>query len=213
VKATAKEWDDVWSAKGLVNKLISFGRNRLTIDFYKHIFKKYINKKTKLLEVGCGTSTTSLHLCPKINSFVGADISDKALELSKEKAKTLGIKNAKFVKGDCFKLPFKESLFDVVWSQGLIEHFSNPQKIIDEKTRVCKVGGYIITSVPGTWTYHQIWYVLTRPKPLRRFWPWTEQIFYSKKLLDSLIPKDTEKIETKRMIKWGVVVQILKKTK
>lgn len=212
MKATAKEWDDVWSSKSIISRFISFGRNMFTKDLYEKIFKKHISKKTNLLEVGCGTSTTSLYLCPKINSFVGADISDKALELSRKKAHVLGIKNAKFMKGDCFNLPFKNNSFDVVWSQGLLEHFSKPEKILEEKARVCKTDGYIITSVPGTWTYHQIWYILTRPKLLRRFWPWTEQTFYSKKMLNALIPKGTKKVETKRLLLWGVVVQILKKT-
>lgn len=211
MKANAKEWNRVWTSKSLIKKSVDYGRERFTEDLYKNIFKKYITKETRLLEAGCGSSTTSLYFTPKIKEFVGLDISEEALRISRQKAKEKGIHNARFVKGDCFKMPFKDNSFDIVWSQGLLEHFDNSKDILKEKMRVCKRGGIIITSVPAKWSCHKVWYMLTRPSLLRRFWPWTEQAFFTKDMLNSLIDKRVKILKTFYYLKYGVIIQILKK--
>ncbi len=211
MKAKAEEWNSVWSSKKLIHKFVNYARNSFTRDVYKTLFKKYINKNTTLLEVGCGSSTTSLYLAPNLKEFVGIDISEEALSLSRKKAKELGVTNAKFVKGDCFKMPFKDGSFDMVWSQGLLEHFDNPKGILKEKVRVCKKGGRIITSVPALWSIHKAWYVATRPKLLRNMWPWTEQTFYTKQMLNKLVPKGASIEKTYHYKKYGVMIQILRK--
>ncbi len=180
VKKEEKEWNSVWGRGGLMKKTIDIGREVYNL-FFKRLLKKHINKSTDLLEVGCGTSTLTISLCSKINSLTGVDISEKALEHSRRHAKKLKKENCKFVKGDCFNLPFEENTYDVVWSQGLIEHFSNPEEIIKEKLRVCKSGGVVLTSVPYKYSYMLPWYWITRPKIFRRFWPWTDQEFYDQK--------------------------------
>jgi len=212
MKATAEEWDKVWSSGSLFNKFLNKARYYFSIKLFEKVFKEYVNKKSDLLEVGCGSSTTSLFLSPKICSFTGVDISEEALSLSRKNAKRLNVKNARFIKGDCFKLPFKDNQFDIVWSQGLIEHFDNDQGILKEKIRVCKKGGIIITSVPAYWSYHKVWYILTRPKFLRRFWPWTDQTFYTKKRLNSLIKHENVAIlKIFNYFLFGVIIQVLKK--
>ena len=44
--------------------------------------------------------------------------------------------------GDAFALPFADGTFDVVFHQGLLEHFRNPDDLIAENARVLKPGGY-----------------------------------------------------------------------
>ena len=78
-------------------------------------------------------------------------------------------------------MPIKENSVDVVWSQGLIEHFENPLKIVTEHYRICQSGGVVLISTPAKYSYQHLWYKITRPKMLRKFWPWTEQEFYNKK--------------------------------
>ncbi len=49
-----------------------------------------------------------------------------------------------------FNLPYKDNIFDVVWSNGVIEHyvFEERVKALAEMRRVCKKGGLIINIVP-----------------------------------------------------------------
>ncbi len=211
MKAKAKEWDSVWSSQNLMIRMLNYMRDVFTVSLYKKVFKKYVSKNTTLLEVGCGSSTTTLYIAPKIKKVYGLDISDEALKISRQKAKRLGVSNAEFVKGDCFKMPFKSGTFDIVWSQGLLEHFDHPEGIMSEKIRVAKKGGRVITIVPGLWSYHKPWYVITRPKLLRRFWPWTEQTFYTKKKLNALLDNRVVLERIFHYPVYGVIVQIARK--
>jgi ubiquinone/menaquinone biosynthesis C-methylase UbiE len=56
------------------------------------------------------------------------------------------------VGGDVTKLPFRDRVFDVVTSFGVIEHFRNESEVIatlSEAHRVLKVGGYLIIIIPN----------------------------------------------------------------
>ncbi|MBU0929636.1 MAG: class I SAM-dependent methyltransferase [Nanoarchaeota archaeon] len=181
-----KEWDNVWSKKTFLSRMVTYGRNFYDKFFFKLILP-FESKEKKFLEIGCGTSSLLLKLANNFKKCVGLDISNEALKISSNNAERLKIKNVNFIKGDCFNLPIKNNIFDVVWSQGLIEHFENPLKIIEEHYRVCKKGGVVLISTPAKYSYQSIWYLLTRPKFLRRFWPWTYQEFYTKRKYKKLI--------------------------
>ncbi len=211
MKVTAQDWDQVWKSKSILMKILDNMRQIFTESLYKKVFQPYINKNTKILELGCGSSTTSLYIAPKIKQFTGLDTSNEALSLSKLNAKKLNVKNAKFVKGDCFHIPFKDNSFDIVWSQGLLEHFDNPQGIMNEAIRTTKKNGYIITIVPATFSFHKLWYIITRPKLLRKLWPWTKQKFFTQKRLNALIDNRVDLKKIFYYYRYGVIVQITEK--
>src|SRR5690606_27986233 len=56
------------------------------------------------------------------------------------------------VQGDGFALPFCDSSFHVVFSQGLLEHWPDPIEMLREQVRVTRVGGYVIVDVPQTYS-------------------------------------------------------------
>jgi ubiquinone/menaquinone biosynthesis C-methylase UbiE len=58
--------------------------------------------------------------------------------------------------GDAFALPFADGTFDVVFHQGLLEHFRNPDDLIREHARVLKRGGFILVDVPQRYHYYTI---------------------------------------------------------
>lgn len=174
-----EEWDNVWSANNWLSKLVEKGRNHYNI-FFMNLFKVKNSQQKNILEIGCGTSSLLLKLAKDFKEVVGLDISDEALKISNLNALKMGVRNSRFVKGDCFNLPFKDNSFDFVWSQGLIEHFDDPKKIVLEHYRVCKKNGVVLISTPAKYSYQFLWYKLTRPVLLRRFWPWTDQTFYTR---------------------------------
>lgn len=129
--------------------------------FYLSRLKPYFRSDSKFLEIGCGTGSLLKQLARFLPQFsVGLDIAENAL--IKGKSGQDGDIIAWF--RDCFALPFPDNTFDIVWSQGLHEHFSAPEKIIAEEYRVCKPGGYVLIGVPHKYSYPFIWYLVTRPK-------------------------------------------------
>jgi SAM-dependent methyltransferase len=48
-------------------------------------------------------------------------------------------------------MPFAEGAFDVVFHQGLMEHFRDPVPLLRDNRRVLKSGGHVVIDVPQRW--------------------------------------------------------------
>ncbi len=179
-----RSWDHVWSRRNMVSKFIHLGR-RVYNRFFFRLVSRYVFKNMSFLEIGCGTSTLLLEIAPAIDRAVGLDISQNSLEISKANAQKKEITNVEFVKGDCRNLPYKEE-FDFVWSQGLIEHYEDSEQLAREHFKATKTGGIALISVPYLYSYLYLWYVVTRPIVLRKFWPWPEQKFFTHRSLGEI---------------------------
>lgn len=182
-----QDWDAVWSKnKNLLNSLVNLGRKYYN-GFFMRAIRPHINQNTRFAELGCGTSTLIRLISPKVICAIGMDISQEALALSRKNC--INLKNVFFIKDDCTKLKTKSNQFDLVWSQGLIEHFKNPEVLINEHIKICKPGKTVLISVPYLYSYMYLWYLLTRLKILRFLWPWTDQEFYTSKKFIQLMKK------------------------
>src|SRR6185436_17676017 len=54
------------------------------------------------------------------------------------------------VRADALAMPFRDDAFAVVFHQGLLEHFRDPQPLMRECARVTGRGGRMIVDVPQT---------------------------------------------------------------
>lgn len=52
------------------------------------------------------------------------------------------------VAGDSRSLPFQSGVFDITYSLGVIEHFPETYRALEEHARVTKAGGYVLISTP-----------------------------------------------------------------
>lgn len=180
------DWSKIWADGNLINKLVDLGRVFYNARFLS-ILKNYVCVD-KFCELGCGSSTLLAKIANFSENVVGIDYSDASLSRSKALFKKLKIKNGYFINDDCRNLKVKGK-FDTVWSQGLIEHFSDPAAIIQQHLKITKIGGNTVISVPYKYGYMNFWYFVTRPKILNRFWPWTEQLFFSRRSLEHNLRK------------------------
>lgn len=174
----AGQWQAIWERKGVLDALIDWGRTVYNY-FFRRILRRYLTSHSHILELGCGRASLTLSLAPEIAKLIGVDISSVAVRQAATFAREHRIENATFVTDDCTKLSLTET-FDFVWSQGLLEHFEDPAVVAREHYRMLKPGGTALLSVPYRYSYHTLWYMLTRPTLLRRFWPWTEQRFFNR---------------------------------
>jgi ubiquinone/menaquinone biosynthesis C-methylase UbiE len=123
------------------------------IGAFKH--KEFV----RLAEVGCGSGIRTIALLSEFNSVnwevTFIDREQAALSLVK---KTIGNLNTglpdervDYMKADMRSLPIGDNAYDIVWNEGVMEHFKGAerQSVFDELHRVCKQGGYYICIVPN----------------------------------------------------------------
>lgn len=175
-----KEWESSWSKQrsGLTD-VIGVGRKVYNYFLFKFL-NKHINRDVRFLELGCGQASLGLTIAPKVKTYTGFDIAQNAIEEAQNSFVSKKINNY------CFKLrdmrdSADDESFDLVWSQGLVEHFNDVTGAIKAHLDLCGPGGKVIISVPAKNSYHFIWFLLTRPRILRFFWPWPDALFLSQK--------------------------------
>jgi len=117
-------------------------------QWYKPVEEHTLSGQT-ILEIGSGTGLLSGVLAKNKREAVLLDLSSENLEFSKTVFQHAGL-NGKFVRGDILKpFPFCDSVFDCVWSQGLLEHFTDDEIdfIMSESARVSN--GVVIAMIPN----------------------------------------------------------------
>ena len=100
----------------------------------------------RVLDVGCGTGFGTEGLLERTDDVHGLDQSVHQLERAWAK---LG-KHApvSFYLGDAERLPFRDDVFDAVWSSGSIEYWPNPVATLRECRRVTRGGGPVLVVGP-----------------------------------------------------------------
>ena len=114
-------WDDFWADSQNLEDVYG------TDDrIFEHL-KEYIGLEgARIIEIGAGTGRDTDRTAAAGAEAYALDYSENSLTLIKGTLKhDVGI-----VCGDAFNLPFRDETFDVVFHQGLLEHFRNPGDMI-----------------------------------------------------------------------------------
>jgi len=130
-------------------------KNQIQFAFRHHwdTFQPFLKKLQgrRCLEAGCGRGSMSAYFADAGWDCTLLDISPKAIELARN-AFTQNKLVANFYVGDCLSLPYDEASFDLCFSIGLLEHFRDFDKVIQEQVRVLTSGGlfigYIVPHIP-----------------------------------------------------------------
>lgn len=148
-------WDTLWKSLPDVS-LDDIERSDPYYRLLKRLLRSPPGREIKVLEVGSGTGARSLALAREYRNtsleVVMVDISRYSIRYVKGQAEENGIAPG-LVLGDAFSLPFRDGMFDIVWNEGVNEHFTGDrrQAIFDEMARVCKDGGELIVMVPNAY--------------------------------------------------------------
>jgi len=104
----------------------------------------------RVLEVGAGSGRDSVALASEgAVSFI-LDYSMASLETARKVATRHGAVPI-LVRADALRLPFREGAFDVIFHQGLLEHFRDPMPLLRENVRALKGEGLLLVDVPQRW--------------------------------------------------------------
>jgi ubiquinone/menaquinone biosynthesis C-methylase UbiE len=99
----------------------------------------------RVLEVGSGTGNIALHIAPNVASVVGVDISPEMVQVAREKASLMDLRNVEFQVGDAYHLPFEDRAFDRVVCVNVLQTMRSPDRAIREAYRVLREGGEMIS--------------------------------------------------------------------
>lgn len=111
----------------------------------------FILSGSRVLEVGPGAGGTAAELASRGYKVAVVDLFNNPLQAVKMSLDLRqGDAEIGAVRGDGFRLPFANSSFDLVYHQGLLEHFTHPHgmELLAENARVVRSGGHMLVDVP-----------------------------------------------------------------
>ncbi len=101
----------------------------------------------RVLEVGAGSGRDSVTLAGAGAVSILLDYSAASLEVARGVASRAGTR-VHLVRADALRMPFRDGTFQVVFHQGLLEHFRDPMPLLRENVRVLGSGGVLLVDVP-----------------------------------------------------------------
>jgi ubiquinone/menaquinone biosynthesis C-methylase UbiE len=125
------------------------------------------------LEVGPGPGYLGLEWLKNTQGTLlrGLDISADMIAVAERNAEEYGLsERVEYVQGNGSEIPFDDSAFDAVFTNGSLHEWSEPKKTLDEIYRVLKPKGkYFISDLRRDMFFLVKWFlwVNTRPKDIR----------------------------------------------
>lgn len=170
------------------------------------VMERYVPASSRILEIGAGGSHTLGALAGRLQcNAYGLEPDTDGIAKARELA-VLESATIQMIEGDGFCLPFQNGGFDVVYSLGLIEHFSPEEtlRLVKEHVRVCKPGGLVIISVPNFWNLP---HTIRKGLQGRKYDYYPERSYSSNRLCEVLRESGLEIIAVDGMNPhWGIVM-------
>lgn len=105
----------------------------------------YLRPGMRVLDCGCGPGSisTGLAACVAPGNLVGIDIEQSQVEAATERARALGLSNARFERANLLELPFADGSFDAAFVNTVLCHVTEPLAAMREIHRVLAPGGVL----------------------------------------------------------------------
>jgi SAM-dependent methyltransferase len=142
--STLDHWESYWKGHSNLEQTYSTG-GRLV----REILADGPVAGRRVLEVGAGSGRDLLGLARAGAIGMVLDYSPASLELVQRQARAQGLP-VHLVRADALRMPFRDGSFDVVFHQGLLEHFRDPMPLLLENARIARRGGRVVVDVPQT---------------------------------------------------------------
>lgn len=181
--STAQNWEDVYGDLARYQDLYLYQQQLIELICEKLPELHGVS----ILEVGCGKGNEIVQLAKRGGACLGLDFSESAMAWMQTRLAKEGLRMP-LVRGDARKLPFDVASFDLVFSQGVLEHFTNPGEVLQEQRRVMRDGALIVIEVPNKWNLYTIYKKILMA--MKR-WPPGWETEYSPRELKSLLQQNS----------------------
>jgi SAM-dependent methyltransferase len=151
-----KTWEGVADGKEEPNRFKRYlFEQAYTRILWNRILPRFLPKGggRRIIELG---SAPGKNLLPWRTRFgyeiFGADFSETGMAAQRQLFARLGLDESRSIFADFLSEDFLRAhaeAYDVVYSAGLIEHFSEPRTAIDVHLKILKPGGYLVISIPN----------------------------------------------------------------
>ena len=155
-----KLFEIYWKIRSVITPTL-----RHSQSIYEDVLKSHVRREMKWLDLGCGHQLLPFwrgeeeeRLVASCGMIVGMDYDLPSLK----KHRTISLR----VRGDINSLPFKDSYFDLVTANMVVEHLAAPANQFQEINRILKPGGSFLFHTPNAVGYPSIMTKLT-PEALK----------------------------------------------
>ncbi|OQX85407.1 methyltransferase type 11 [candidate division KSB1 bacterium 4484_87] len=148
--STRDHWEKFWQERKEIDQVYSNDER-----IYQNLKQITNFENKKILEVGAGSGRDSLKLFQDNARVFVLDYAPQSLEIIRSLNQQ---ENAALqcVQADAFQMPFPDGTFDIVFHQGLLEHFRDPLPLLKENFRILKPGGLLLVDVPQRYHFYTI---------------------------------------------------------
>lgn len=121
------------------------------INKFLRFLERWLDRKQyRILELGCGTGTFTRPVTRIYRDLITVDLVLPLLKIARNlnASKDVG---SSFVACDAERLPFQDSIFDVIFCTFLLHHFPIFDNVLLEARRVLLPGGLFFALEPNKW--------------------------------------------------------------
>lgn len=194
-------WDLIWKNDQEKNSYsLNEWRDERADDKVGYFIQSGLIFKTgeRVLDAGCGDGSILFALKNHFDvSLIGADFSEEALlNAAKNSIRKGHVLDSH--KADTRNLPFDENSIDKIFSLGVVEHLSDPEKAVNELARCLSPNGVLVLMTPNKFSFGRIDRLI---KSFLGIWKFGYQDEFSTKELAAMILRSGLMIQKTEVVK------------
>jgi ubiquinone/menaquinone biosynthesis C-methylase UbiE len=139
---------------------ISQSSKRYELEPYIVSFADFTaTKNKKVLEIGVGLGADHQRFAEAGADLYGIDLTDRAILNTKNRLKLFNLVSVLNI-GDAEKLTYRDSMFDIIYSWGVIHHSPNTALAVNEIFRVLKPSGVAKVMIYNKYSFvgYMLWF-------------------------------------------------------
>lgn len=107
--------------------------------------RDHLRSGLSLLDIGCGPGTLSVDLARHVSPgpVLAVDLVDDVLAEARDHAATVGVGGIEFRVADAYDLDVAPGSYDVVHAHQVLQHVSDPVRVLRGMRRACRSGGIV----------------------------------------------------------------------